>query len=85
MSAIVPSGSEEPVLLRVTRVPPFTVRETPASAFGAWFLTAPVILAVVYFAIRPVLRAVAKRLRRGAGEAPPPGGPTECGDVDGRG
>lgn len=33
-------------------------------ALGAWVLTAPVIVAVVFFALRPVLRGVARRLRR---------------------
>jgi len=32
-------------------------------ALGAWFLTVPVIVAVVFFALRPVLRSVARRLR----------------------
>lgn len=32
-------------------------------AVGAWALTAPLIGAVVYFAVRPALRAAARRLR----------------------
>lgn len=49
-------------------------------ALGAWLLTAPVIAAVVFFAIRPVLRATAARLRNGrrAGDATP-GAPGEAG------
>ena len=35
-------------------------------ALGAWFLTVPVIVAVVFFTLRPVLRSVARRLRSGA-------------------
>ena len=35
-------------------------------ALGAWLLTAPFIAAAVYFAVRPVLRAAARRLRAGA-------------------
>ena len=31
-------------------------------ALGAWFLTMPVIVAVVFFAVRPVLRSAARRL-----------------------
>jgi uncharacterized protein (DUF2062 family) len=34
-------------------------------ALGAWLLTAPVIVAVVYFAARPILRIVARRMRPG--------------------
>ncbi len=34
-------------------------------ALGAWFLTAPLIVAVVFLALRPVLRGVARRLRSG--------------------
>ncbi len=33
-------------------------------ALGAWLLTAPIIVAVVFLATRPVLRAAARRLRR---------------------
>jgi len=36
-------------------------------ALGAWMLTAPLIVAVVFFGIRPVLRAAARRLGRGPG------------------
>lgn len=41
-------------------------------ALGAWVLTAPFIAAAVYFSLRPVLRAAARRLKRGeaAGEEP---------------
>ncbi len=50
------------------------VTSRPADAFaalwrvtlqplGAWLLTVPVIVAVVFFALRPVLRGVARRLR----------------------
>ena len=35
-------------------------------ALGAWLLTAPLIVAVVFFALRPVLRAAARRLRPGS-------------------
>lgn len=44
-------------------------------ALGAWLLTAPVIVAVVFFVARPVLRSAARRLRPGAApaaEAEPP-------------
>ena len=34
-------------------------------ALGAWLLTAPLIVAAVYFGLRPVLRAAAVRLRKG--------------------
>jgi uncharacterized protein (DUF2062 family) len=34
-------------------------------ALGAWVLTAPLIVAVVYFSLRPVLRAAARRMRPG--------------------
>ena len=34
-------------------------------ALGAWLLTAPVIVAVVYFGLRPVLRGAARRIRAG--------------------
>lgn len=34
-------------------------------ALGAWMLTAPLIAAAVYFSLRPVLRAAARRLRPG--------------------
>ena len=37
-------------------------------ALGAWFLTVPVIVAVVFCALRPVLRSVARRLRSGPAE-----------------
>lgn len=39
-------------------------------ALGAWVLTAPVIVAVVFFALRPVLRSVARRLRREGAAGP---------------
>ena len=45
-------------------------------ALGAWALTAPVIAAVVYFSLRPVLRAAAGRLRSGAVEREPSSGGT---------
>ncbi len=45
-------------------------------ALGAWALTAPVIAAVVYFSLRPVLRAAARRLRSGAVEREPSSGGT---------
>lgn len=35
-------------------------------ALGAWLLTAPFIAAAVYFAVGPVLRAAARRLRAGS-------------------
>jgi uncharacterized protein (DUF2062 family) len=35
-------------------------------ALGAWVLTAPLIVAVVFFAFRPVLRSAARRLRPAA-------------------
>lgn len=41
-------------------------------ALGAWLLTAPVIVAVVYVSLRPVLRAAAGRLRNGRAAAIPP-------------
>ncbi len=34
-------------------------------ALGAWFLTAPLIVAVVFFTLRPAFRSVARRLRSG--------------------
>ena len=40
-------------------------------ALGAWLLTAPFIAAVVFFAIRPILRAAAIRLRNGRGAGLP--------------
>lgn len=54
-------------------------------AFGAWLLTAPVILAVVYFAIRPVLRLAAARLRRGSAEGATAAGPGAGQERDRRG
>ena len=44
-------------------------------ALGAWFLTVPIIVAVVYFALRPVLRSAARRLGSGTrtGSEPAPG------------
>ena len=47
-------------------------------ALGAWLLTAPFIVAVVFFAVRPVLRAAGRRLR-------PPGDAGRGADVEGTG
>ncbi len=41
-------------------------------ALGAWLLTAPFIVAVVFLATRPVLRAAARRLRREGAVGPGP-------------
>ena len=41
-------------------------------ALGAWMLTAPFIAAAVYFSLRPVLRAAARRLRPGGAAGPAP-------------
>lgn len=46
-------------------------------ALGAWTLTAPLIVAAVYFGVRPVLRTAARRLGRGpvaGATAPEPAG-----------
>lgn len=40
-------------------------------ALGAWILTAPFIAAAVYFAVRPVLRAAARRQRPESAPAAP--------------
>ena len=45
-------------------------------ALGAWLLTAPLIAAGVYFTLRPLLRAAAKKL--GKGGAPSPGAEPEA-------
>ncbi len=43
-------------------------------AFTAWLLTAPLLVAAIYFPLRPVLRRTAARLRRApAGVLPKPG------------
>jgi len=42
-------------------------------AVGAWALTAPLIGAAVYFAVRPALRAAARRLRPARAAVVPPG------------
>jgi len=41
-------------------------------ALGTWILTAPFIVAVVFFAARPVLRSAARRLRSGTAEGSEP-------------
>ena len=41
-------------------------------ALGVWVLPAPVIVAVVFFALRPVLRGVARRLQPGTAAAAEP-------------
>ena len=46
-------------------------------ALGAWMLTAPFIAAAVYFSLRPVLRAAARRLR--------PGGAAGAAAIEGEG
>ena len=47
-------------------------------AFGAWLLTAPIVAGVVFLAVRPVLRAAARRLRgvRTPWSGAPPGAGT---------
>jgi len=41
-------------------------------ALGAWALTAPLIVATVFFALRPFLRAAARRLRAARAAVPGP-------------
>ncbi len=49
-------------------------------AVGAWALTAPLIGAAVYFAVRPALRAAARRLRPARATVVPPG-PAPAGEL----
>ena len=49
-------------------------------AVGAWALTAPLIGAAVYFAVRPALRAAARRLRPARAAVVPPG-PAPAGEL----
>jgi uncharacterized protein (DUF2062 family) len=44
-----------------------TLWRVTLQALGAWLLTAPLIVAVVFFAMRPVLKVAARRLRSGGG------------------
>lgn len=48
-------------------------------AMGAWLLTAPLIAAAVFFAVRPFLRAAARRLRPVAAPVPAPAASVEAG------
>lgn len=48
-------------------------------ALGAWLLTAPFIAAAVFFAVRPFLRAAARRLRPASAPVPAPATTVEAG------
>ncbi len=50
-------------------------------AVGAWALTAPLIAAAVYFAVRPVLRGAARRLRSARTAATTPGGEASAAEL----